>query len=135
MNRIRDMSCRLTIYTFLNRARLDLVALGFLCARRRKLGLRRGEVAQRANYTWLEQDRGRLPSPDVLDRIAKGLLLTEAEREHLFMLALGHLLEVRYRVTNGITPRKIVFCTPHVRKMQMNWNIQDLPSKDDQTLD
>nr|WP_272931036.1 helix-turn-helix transcriptional regulator [Acetobacter indonesiensis] len=94
---------------------------------RRKPGLRREEVAQRANisptwYTWLEQDRGGAPSPDVLNRIAKGLLLTEAEREHLFMLALGHLPEVRYRVTNGITPRKIVFCTPHVSKMQMNWD-------------
>lgn len=41
----------------------------------------------------------------MLNRIAKGLLLTEQEREHLFMLALGHLPEVRYRVTNGITPR------------------------------
>jgi transcriptional regulator with XRE-family HTH domain len=56
-------------------------------------------------YTWLEQGRGGAPSPDLLDRIAKGLLLTEPEREHLFMLALGHLPEVRYRTPEEITPR------------------------------
>jgi transcriptional regulator with XRE-family HTH domain len=45
-------------------------------------------VASRANisptwYTWLEQGRGGAPSADVLDRIAKGLMLTKPEREHL----------------------------------------------------
>ncbi|MEN3165789.1 helix-turn-helix transcriptional regulator [Gluconobacter sp. OJB] len=92
------------------RTRLDPAAFGFSSARRRTPGLRREEVAQRANisptwYTWLEQGRGGAPSPDVLDRIAKGLLLTEPERQHLFMLALGHPPEVRYRVPDGITPR------------------------------
>lgn len=155
------------------RSRLDPVALGFSDARRRTPGLRREEVAQRANisptwYTWLEQGRGGAPSSDVLDRLAKGLLLTEAERGHLYMLALGHPPEVKYQASEGITPRlqrvldafdyspaivktpmwdivawnkaaaavltdydkltpdqrnilKIVFCTPHIRRMQVDW--------------
>jgi transcriptional regulator with XRE-family HTH domain len=67
-------------------------------------------VAQRANisptwYTWLEQGRGGAPSPDVLDRIARALMLTEAEREHLFLLGVGHPPEARYRRDEGVTPR------------------------------
>ena len=67
-------------------------------------------MAQRANisptwYTWLEQGRGGAPSADVLDRIAAGLMLTEPEREHLFMLGLGRPPEVRYRPVDGVTPR------------------------------
>lgn len=156
------------------RSRLDPVALGFSNTRRRTPGLRREEVAQRANisatwYTWLEQGRGGAPSADALDRIAKGLLLTESERGHLYMLALGHPPEVKYRISDGITPRlqrvldaleyspaivktplwdivawnkaaaavltnygelspdqrnilKIVFCTPHIREMQVDWS-------------
>src|SRR5206468_12852829 len=92
------------------RTRLDPAALGFAPGRRRTPGLRREEVAQRANisptwYTWLEQGRGGAPSAEVLNRIAAGLLLTEPEREHLFMLALGRLPEVRYRSYDGVTPR------------------------------
>ncbi|BAT18435.1 helix-turn-helix transcriptional regulator [Asaia bogorensis] len=92
------------------RDRLDPAAFGFPATRRRTPGLRREEVAQRANisptwYTWLEQGRAGSPSADVLDRIAKGMLLTEAEREHLYMLALGHPPERRYRAAEGITPR------------------------------
>ena len=49
------------------RTRLDPAALGFPGERRRTPGLRREEVAQRANisptpYTWLEQGRGGGPS-------------------------------------------------------------------------
>jgi len=60
------------------RTRLDPAALGFAAGRRRTPGLRREEVAQRANisptwYTWLEQGRGGAPSPDVLNRIARAL--------------------------------------------------------------
>lgn len=92
------------------RARLDPVALGFAGGRRRTPGLRREEVAFRANisptwYTWLEQGRGGAPSADVLNRIAAGLMLTEAEREHLFLLGLGRPPEVRYRAVEGVTPR------------------------------
>jgi transcriptional regulator with XRE-family HTH domain len=92
------------------RTRLDPAALGFSGERRRTPGLRREEVALRANisptwYTWLEQGRGGAPSADVLDRIAKGLMLTEPEREHLFMLGLGRPPEVRYKAVDGVTPR------------------------------
>ncbi|CDX15111.1 putative transcriptional regulator, XRE family [Mesorhizobium plurifarium] len=98
--------------TFLRdrRMRLDPVAFGFATGRRRTQGLRREEVAQRANisptwYTWLEQGRGGAPSADVLNRIAAGLMLTEPEREHLFMLGLGRPPEVRYRNVDSVTPR------------------------------
>jgi transcriptional regulator with XRE-family HTH domain len=92
------------------RARLDPAALGFPATRRRTPGLRREEVAQRANisptwYTWLEQGRGGAPSADVLDRIAGALMLTEVEREHLFLIGLGRPPEVRYHAAQGVTPR------------------------------
>jgi transcriptional regulator with XRE-family HTH domain len=92
------------------RARVDPATFGFSSARRRTPGLRREEVAQRANisptwYTWLEQGRGGAPSTEVLNRIAQSLLMTEPEREHLFMLAFGHPPEVVYRVPEGVTPR------------------------------
>ncbi|WP_298225234.1 helix-turn-helix transcriptional regulator [Acidocella sp.] len=92
------------------RARLDPTAFGFTLARRRTPGLRREEVAQRANvsatwYTWLEQGRGGAPSADVLDRIARAMMLTDVEREHLFLLGLGRPPEVRYHAPEGITPR------------------------------
>ncbi|MDH2053281.1 helix-turn-helix transcriptional regulator [Achromobacter marplatensis] len=92
------------------RTRLDPASFGIPAGRRRTPGLRREEVAQRANisttwYTWLEQGRGGAPSAAVLDRIATGMMLTEPEREHLFMLGLGHPPEVRYKVVDGVTPR------------------------------
>lgn len=92
------------------RTRLDPTAFGFTSGRRRTPGLRREEVASRANisptwYTWLEQGRGGAPSADVLDRIAKGLMLTEPEREHIYMLGLGRPPEARYQMADGITPR------------------------------
>ncbi|MGA7436967.1 MAG: helix-turn-helix transcriptional regulator [Luteibacter sp.] len=92
------------------RARLDPVTFGFAPGRRRTPGLRREEVAQRSNisptwYTWLEQGRGGAPSTDVLNRLASGLMLTEFEREHMFILALGHPPEPRYKEPEGITPR------------------------------
>ncbi len=100
----------LGIYLRDRRTRLDPAYFGFAGGRRRTPGLRREEVAQRANisptwYAWLEQGRGGAPSADVLNRIAKGLMLTEPEREHLFMLGLGHPPEVRYKAAEGVTPR------------------------------
>ncbi|WP_315798792.1 helix-turn-helix transcriptional regulator [Bradyrhizobium sp. SZCCHNRI3043] len=92
------------------RARLDPTAFGLPLQRRRTPGLRREEVAQRANvsatwYTWLEQGRGGAPSADVLDRIARAMMLTDAEREHLFLLGLGRPPEARYHAIDGISPR------------------------------
>lgn len=100
----------LGLYLKDRRAKLDPTAFGFSPGRRRTPGLRREEVAQRANisptwYTWLEQGRGGAPSADVLDRIARALMLTDAEREHLFLLGLGRPPEVRYENRESITPR------------------------------
>jgi len=92
------------------RTKLDPASFGLAGGRRRTLGLRREEVAQRANisttwYTWLEQGRGGRASADVLDRIARALTLTDVEREHLYLLGLGRPPEVRYRGSDAITPR------------------------------
>ncbi|AMV48402.1 helix-turn-helix transcriptional regulator [Paraburkholderia caribensis] len=91
------------------RTRLDPASFGF-SGRRRTPGLRREEVAQRAHisstwYTWLEQGRGGAASADVLDRVASALMLTDAEREHLFMLGLGRPPEVRYKSVESVNPR------------------------------
>jgi transcriptional regulator with XRE-family HTH domain len=61
-------------------------------ARRRTPGLRREEVATLAGvgvtwYTWLEQGRDINASTQVLDSVARTLLLDPHEREHLFRLA------------------------------------------------
>jgi transcriptional regulator with XRE-family HTH domain len=101
---------RLGNYLKDRRARLDPATLGFSMGRRRTPGLRREEVAQLSNisptwYTWLEQGRGGAPSAEVLNRIAAALMLTDIEREHLFLLGLGRPPEVRYRAAQGVTPR------------------------------
>lgn len=93
-----------------HRTKLDPAAFGLPPGRRRTPGLRREEVAQRANisptwYTWLEQGRGGAPSAEVLDRIARALLLTDLEREHLFLLGLGRPPEVRYRKSSRVNAR------------------------------
>jgi transcriptional regulator with XRE-family HTH domain len=92
------------------RARLDPAAFGLPLTRRRTPGLRREEVAQRAHvsatwYTWLEQGRGGAPSAKALEQIARALMLTDVEREHLFLLALGRPPAVRYQPPEGVTPR------------------------------
>lgn len=92
------------------RTKLDPAALGFPGGRRRTPGLRREEVAQRAHisptwYAWLEQGRGGAPSAEALSRIAGALMLTDVEREHLFLLGLGRPPEVRYRPAEGVSPR------------------------------
>ncbi|MEV4441007.1 helix-turn-helix transcriptional regulator [Streptomyces sp. NPDC049577] len=60
--------------------------------RRRTPGLRREEVAQLAAvgvtwYTWIEQARDIQVSAQVLDAIARALMLDRDERAHLFALA------------------------------------------------
>jgi len=92
------------------RSRLDPSAFGYPPTRRRTPGLRREEVAQRAHisptwYTWLEQGRGGAASADVLDRIARALMLTDVEREHLFLLGLGRPPEARYSISEDVSPR------------------------------
>lgn len=61
-------------------------------SRRRTPGLRREEVAHLAAvgvtwYTWLEQARDIKVSAQVLDSIARALMLDRGERSHLFALA------------------------------------------------
>ena len=97
-------------YLKARRARLDPAAFGLPLTRRRTPGLRREEVAQRAHvsatwYTWLEQGRGGAPSPDVLDRLSRALMLTEGEREHLYLIGLGRPPEVRYQPPEAVSPR------------------------------
>lgn len=107
-----DASCdanRLGAFLKDRRERLDATALGF-GGRRRTPGLRREEVAQRAHisttwYTWLEQGRGGAPSPRVLDSLAKALMMTEAEREHLFLVGIGHPPKARTTEREGISGR------------------------------
>ena len=110
MARSSALDNRLGLYLKGRRTKLDPAAFGLPVKRRRTPGLRREEVAQRANisptwYTWLEQGRGGAPSADVLDRIAHALMLTDLEREHLFLLGLGRPPEARYRKEEGVTPR------------------------------
>jgi transcriptional regulator with XRE-family HTH domain len=92
------------------RGKLDPAAFGLPATRRRTSGLRREEVAQGASisptwYTWLEQGRGGAPSAPVLDRIADALMLTAVEREHLFLIALGHLPKGRFSEAGTVTLR------------------------------
>lgn len=91
------------------RQRVDPAALGF-GGRRRTPGLRREEVAQRACisttwYTWLEQGRGGAPSPRVLDSLAEALMMTEAEREHLFLVGIGRPPKAHASAQAGISSR------------------------------
>lgn len=91
------------------RQRLDPAPLGF-GGRRRTPGLRREEVAQRAHisttwYTWLEQGRGGAPSPRVLDSLAEALVMTEAEREHLFLVGIGRPPKAHAAPQEGISWR------------------------------
>ncbi|MFE9117815.1 helix-turn-helix domain-containing protein [Streptomyces sp. NPDC007172] len=76
--------------------------------RRRTPGLRREEVAQLSAvgvtwYTWLEQARDIQVSPQVLDALARALLLDPSERSHLFALA-GALDPAPNATCPSITP-------------------------------
>ncbi|WGS52605.1 helix-turn-helix transcriptional regulator [Paraburkholderia sp. D15] len=77
--------------------------------RRRTPGLRREEVATRANvsvawYTWLEQGRGGPPSNEVLERLARALELDAAGREMLFLLAQQRPPPLSPVATSSVTP-------------------------------
>ena len=93
------------------RMRLDPAALGFALGRRRHARVAPGgggaALQHQPNLVHLAGTGARRPRPsaDVLDRIAGALMLTEVEREHLFLLGLGRPPEVRYRAAQGVTPR------------------------------
>ncbi|MBP2190477.1 helix-turn-helix transcriptional regulator [Nocardia goodfellowii] len=84
---------RLREFLRARRARISPAEVGLpVAGRRRTPGLRREEVAMRAGvgvswYTWLEQGREISVSGEVLDAVASALLLSEAERAHLYLLA------------------------------------------------
>ncbi|MFF5142210.1 helix-turn-helix transcriptional regulator [Streptomyces sp. NPDC013157] len=76
--------------------------------RRRTPGLRREEVAQLSAvgvtwYTWLEQARDIQVSVQVLDALARTLLLDASERAHLFQLA-GAVDPTPAASCTGVTP-------------------------------
>lgn len=76
--------------------------------RRRTSGLRREEVAALAHmsadyYSRLEQERGPVPSEQMLASIAQGMHLTRHERDHLFHLA-GHTPPARGGAGDHISP-------------------------------
>ena len=84
------------------RLRPDDVGLRDLGPRRRVAGLRREELAQLAGvsvsyYTRLEQGLSRGASAEVLDAIARALLLDDHERAHLERLAGASRRAVRVR--------------------------------------
>ncbi len=128
---------RLGTYLKDRRGRLDPAAHGFPPERRRTPGLRREEVAQRANisptwYTWLEQGRGGAPSAGVLDRIAGALMLTEVEREHVFLLGLWDVVAWNRAATvmltdyGAVSPEernvlRFIFLDPRVRAAHYDW--------------
>ncbi|MCX5313252.1 helix-turn-helix domain-containing protein [Streptomyces sp. NBC_00154] len=90
--------------------------------RRRTPGLRREEVAQLSAvgvtwYTWLEQARDIQVSPQVLDALARALLLDRSERTHLFFLA------------GAVDPAPGTECpsvTPALREML--WQLDPIPA-------
>jgi transcriptional regulator with XRE-family HTH domain len=75
------------------RARVSPELVGLDAGSRRRVpGLRREELAQLAHVSIdyivrLEQGRIGRPSPDILEALARGLLLDPVERRHLFRLA------------------------------------------------
>jgi transcriptional regulator with XRE-family HTH domain len=76
--------------------------------RRRTSGLRREEVAALSSmstdyYSRLEQQRGPQPSEQMLAAIARGLRLTQDERDHLFRLA-GHTAPPRAGSADHVNP-------------------------------
>jgi transcriptional regulator with XRE-family HTH domain len=90
------------------RERLALEAVGLPHGRRRRTpGLRRAEVASLAGLsveylTRLEQGRAKHPSAGVIAPLARTLQLSDAERDHLLVLA-GHAPGERHAVAH-VTP-------------------------------
>jgi len=92
------------------RAKLDPARVGLPLGRRRTRGLRREEVALRAGvsvtwYTFLEQGRGGRPSAEVLDCLAVALDLSDAERQHLYLLAQNRPPEPEFQPVQNVSPQ------------------------------
>ncbi len=98
-----------TLPNFLRDRRARVTPAATPGSRRRTPGLRREEVAARAQvsvtwYTWLEQGRGGLPSVDVLERLACALELDAAGREMLFLLAQHRPPPIRQVLPSVVEP-------------------------------
>ncbi|WP_136585226.1 helix-turn-helix transcriptional regulator [Microbacterium hydrothermale] len=93
MTRSDDTRAEFAGFLRSRRARLRPADVGLPDGTRRRVaGLRREEVAQLAGvgltwYTWLEQGRPIAASAQVVTAIARALLLSDDERDHLFALA------------------------------------------------
>lgn len=84
--------------------------LVFVSGQRKTPGLRREEVAVLAGvsvtyYTWLEQGRDLTPSKDVIDSIAQALLLSPAEKSHLYQLWNPHASETPLAAPTVVNPQ------------------------------
>ena len=105
------------------RARLSPADLGLPAGTRRRVpGLRREEVALQTGISVdylvrLEQARGPRPSEQVLTALARALMLTDDERDHLFHLA-------------GASPPRPghIVSTPRASTMRLLCRIADLPA-------
>ncbi|MGW4607999.1 helix-turn-helix transcriptional regulator [Streptomyces sp. NPDC004532] len=115
-------SRRIELREFLRsrRARVSPADVGMPAGgRRRTPGLRREEVAVLAGvgvswYTWLEQGRDIKVSKEVLDAIARVLLLDVAEHAHLYRLAGLNAPE--------ISARPSVAPSPEVQRLLDSWS-------------
>ena len=77
-------------------------------SRRRTRGLRREEVAEQCDMSAdylarLERGSGPLPSTQMTAAIARGLRLTPAERDHLFMIS-GHRAPTQHQRQEHVNP-------------------------------
>lgn len=100
--------------------------------RRRTPGLRREEVAQLAGigitwYTWLEQGRPIHASAQVIESLAKVLLLDKQERIHLYLLA-NHPLPTDTSEYQGVISPilqhvldSLIFCPSLI--IDQRWNV------------
>ena len=118
MNQLElDRHHELTEFLRSRRARISPEQVGLpKGTRRRTPGLRRGEVALLAGvtpewYTWLEQGRDIHVSVQLLESLARVLLLDANERAHLFLLALRQPPPVETFAPTTISPTLHQFLT------------------------
>lgn len=113
----------LAVFLRSRRERISPEQVGLPRGRRRRTpGLRREEVAQLSAvgvtwYTWLEQARAIQVSEQVLDALARTLLLDPSERAHLFQLA------------GAVDPTPAASCptiTPALRELL--WALDPIPA-------
>jgi hypothetical protein len=131
----RDAARRAQLAVFLRarRARLRPADVGLWeeaggAGRRRTPGLRREEVAQLSGvgvtwYTWLEQGRDIAASAQVVDALARALVLTGDQHRHLRELAglppperemqVGELLPRLQRLVDALSPNIAAILDPH----------------------